>query len=75
MPSKERVEKVERTQFNKAFKAALAKEKLTQRKVAKALKIDEAYLSKVARGQIEPSVVKALRICAVLKVAPADLWG
>ncbi|MEW6777000.1 MAG: helix-turn-helix transcriptional regulator [Bdellovibrionota bacterium] len=52
-----------------------AKAKKTQREVAREIGIDEAYLSKVVRGQIEPSVVKAIRIARCLGCAVEDLYG
>lgn len=49
--------------------------KKTQRQVAHEVGIDEAYLSKVVRGQIEPSVVKAIRIARCLGCTVEDLYG
>ena len=51
------------------------KAKMTQREVAREIGIDEAYLSKVVRGQIEPSVIKALKIAKTLGCTVEDLYG
>lgn len=46
----------------------------TQRQVAQEIGIDEAYLSKVVRGQIEPSVGKALLIARALNCSVENLY-
>lgn len=51
-----------------------AKAKKTQRQVAREIGIDEAYLSKVVRGQIEPSVIKAIKIARSLGCSVEDLY-
>lgn len=47
----------------------------TQRQVAEETHLDEAYLSKVVRGQIQPSVAKALSIAKSLGCTVEDLYG
>ena len=47
----------------------------TQRQVAQEIGIDEAYLSKVVRGQIEPSVGKAIYIAKALGCTVEELYG
>ncbi|MCB0219271.1 MAG: helix-turn-helix transcriptional regulator [Chrysiogenetes bacterium] len=46
----------------------------TQRQVAQEIGIDEAYLSKVVRGQIEPSVGKAMLIARALQCSVEELY-
>lgn len=46
----------------------------TQRQVATETNLDEAYLSKVVRGHIEPSVVKAMIIAESLGCSVEDLY-
>lgn len=48
--------------------------KKTQRQVAQEIGIDEAYLSKVVRGQIEPSVGKAILIARALACSVEELY-
>jgi len=48
---------------------------LTQRAVARKLGWDEAYLSKVVTGKVEPGVLKAIQIAKALKCKPEDLWS
>lgn len=46
----------------------------TQRQVAEETQIDEAYLSKVVRGHIQPSVIRALSIAESLGCTVEDLY-
>ena len=58
--------------LNNQLAARLAEKRIKQWQLAKRLKMSRAYVSRLCSGQIQPSVVAALRIASCLEM-PVDM--
>ena len=54
--------------FGDFIRTARLRKNLTQHEVATVAKVEQAYLSKVERGEREPSLTIALKLCDALNL-------